>query len=137
MGSANRQVFPLDGFGEGEAGGAEDGDEDLRLTDLASSPVNDWDGLAGVIDEELFASAVRLAHHYVDLGGPKPVVLAEPAVLEALRLRESRILPVRCHGYAETAQLCTHPGPIWHRPLVAWHSWRWREQDSLQLGVRQ
>jgi hypothetical protein len=57
-------------LGKGIARGAEDGDEDLRLTDFASSTANDYHGLAGVIDEELFAGTVLLAHDHVDLGDP-------------------------------------------------------------------
>ena len=50
------------GLGEGVAGRAEDGDVDLRLAYLAGSPINDWHGLAGVINEQLLAGTVFLAH---------------------------------------------------------------------------
>jgi hypothetical protein len=46
------------------------------LADLAGSLVNDWHGLAGVIDKQLFADTVFLAHDHVDLGSPEAVVLA-------------------------------------------------------------
>lgn len=81
------------GLGKGVAGRAEDGDEDLGLTDFTGLSVDDGRGLSGVIDEQLFAGTVLLAHDNVDLGGPEAVVLAEPAVLEALRVSESIFLP--------------------------------------------
>src|SRR3546814_11717393 len=56
------------------AGRAENGDEDLRLADLAGLPVDDRRCLPGVIDEQLFASTMLLAHDHVDLGGPKAEV---------------------------------------------------------------
>ena len=59
----------------------------------AGLSVDDGRGLSGVIDEQLFAGTVLLAHDNVDLGGPEAVVLAEPAVLEALRVSESIFLP--------------------------------------------
>jgi hypothetical protein len=64
---ASRQFLRPGGLGEGVAGRAEDGDEDLGLADFAGLPVDDWHGLAGVIDEQLFAGTVFLAHDHVDL----------------------------------------------------------------------
>lgn len=81
------------GLGKGMAGRAEGGDEDLSLAYLAGSPVDDRRCLSGVIDEQLLTGTVFLAHDRVDLGGPKSVVLAEPAVLEALRMGEPIFLP--------------------------------------------
>ena len=98
-----RQLLRPGGLGKGVAGRAENGDEDLRLADLAGSPINDRYGLAGVIDEQLFAGTVLLAHDHVDLGGPEAVVLAEPAVLEALRVGESVFLPKQGQSYAGAA----------------------------------
>lgn len=46
-----------------------------------------------VIDEQLLADAVFLAHHYVQLADPGLVMLAEPTVLEALRLAQTVLLP--------------------------------------------
>ena len=78
-----------------------------------------------------------LAHYHVDVGGSEVVVLAEPAVLETLQMGESVLLPRQGKGYAVAAQLGMHPSPVWHRTLVAWNRWCWREKTSLQLGVRQ
>lgn len=90
-------------LGEGVAGGAEDGDEYLGLADLSGSPVDDRHGLTRVIDEQFFAGAMFLAHDHVDLGRPEAVVLAEPAVLEALGMGESVLLPEQGQGYAGAA----------------------------------
>ena len=69
------------GLGEGVARGAEHGHEDLRLTHLAGLGVDHRHRLPGVVDEQFLAGAVLLAHHQVELSGPFPVLLAEPAVL--------------------------------------------------------
>ncbi|OSN64552.1 hypothetical protein BV351_05600 [Pseudomonas syringae pv. actinidiae] len=125
------------GLGKGVAGGTEDGDEDLSLTDLARAPVDDWGGLTGVIDEELFAGTVFLAHDHIDLGGPEAVVLAEPAVLEALRVSESIFLPEQGQSDAGTAQLGMDMSPVRHRTLITGHIGRRRKKMPLQLGVGQ
>ncbi|RMW01988.1 hypothetical protein ALO99_200118 [Pseudomonas coronafaciens pv. porri] len=124
------------GLGKGVAGRAENGDEDLSLTDLAGLSVDDRRCLPGVIDEQLFASTMLLAHDHVDLGGPKAVVLAEPAVLEALRVSESIFLPEQGQSDAGAAQLRVYPCPVRHWALVDrhWHC-RWK-QPSIQLRVR-
>ncbi|MNN22238.1 hypothetical protein D3C81_1355890 [compost metagenome] len=125
------------GLGKGVAGRAQDGDEDLRLADLAGSPINDWHGLASVIDKQLFAGTVFLAHDHVDLGGPEAVMLAEPAVLEALRMAESILLPKQGQGYAGTAQFGMDMSPVRHRTLIARRRYCRRKQMSIQLGIRE
>ena len=50
-------------LGIGEIGGAHDGDENLRRTDLTGEPVNDHrHRVAGVIDKQLVAADVGLPH---------------------------------------------------------------------------
>ena len=49
-------------LGVGEVRGAEHGDEDLRLADLAGVRIDDGDLLAGVVDEDLVAGDVILPH---------------------------------------------------------------------------
>ncbi|MNN07898.1 hypothetical protein D3C81_1207340 [compost metagenome] len=88
-----RQFLRPSGFCKGVARRSKHGNEDLRLADFAGSPVNDRHGLACVVDEQLFSGSMLLAHDHIDLGGPKAIVLAEPAVLEALRMAESILLP--------------------------------------------
>jgi hypothetical protein len=79
------------------------------LADFTGSAVNDWGGLAGVIDEELFASPMFLAHDHIDLCGPEAVVLAEPAVLKALWMGESIFLPEQGQSNAGAMQLGVYP----------------------------
>lgn len=88
---------------EGVAGRAEHGDEDLGLADLSYSPVDNRRGLPSIIDKQLFAGTVSPAHDHSNLRGPEAVVLAEPAVLEALRVTESVLLPKQGQGDAGTA----------------------------------
>ena len=123
------------GFGEGVAGGAQHGDEDLCLANFAGLPVDDWHRLAGIVDEQLFTCTMFLAHDHVDLGGPEPVVLAEPAVLEALRMGESIFLPKQGQGYAGAAQLCVDMSPVRHRTLIAGDVGWWRKKTLLQLRL--
>src|SRR5690606_28280703 len=111
--------------GEGVAGRAEHCDEHLRLADLAAVAVDHWHRLAGVVDEQLLADAVLLAHHHVQLALPGSVVLAEPAVLEALRLAQAVLLPEQSQGYAGAAQFGMHPCPIGQGPLLAGHRRGW------------
>jgi len=107
------------GFGEGIAGGAKHGNEYLGLADLLSLSVDDRHGLAGVFDKQFFARTMSLAHDHINLGGPEPVVLAEPAVLEALRVAEPILLPEQGQGDAGAAQLRVSPCPVRHRTLIA------------------
>ncbi|MNG19155.1 hypothetical protein D3C84_1032870 [compost metagenome] len=78
-----------------------------------------------------------LAHDHVDLGGPEAVVLAEPAVLEALRMAEPILLPEQSQSHAGAAQFCVNMSPVGHRPLLAGNRRRWREQTAFQFSVRQ
>ena len=55
------------------AGGAEDGDEDLGLADLAGGAVDHLESCAGVIDEHLVAGHMGLAHGRREPSFPVPV----------------------------------------------------------------
>lgn len=71
-------------FGKGVGRCAHRADEDLCLTDLTRTPIDDGQPLAGIVDVGLLAGVVLLAHHPVDLAHPLAVQLAEAAVLIAL-----------------------------------------------------
>ncbi|MNN54866.1 hypothetical protein D3C81_1697060 [compost metagenome] len=73
------------------------------MTDLAGQPVDDRHRLAGIVDEQLFARTMFLTHDHIDLGGPEAVLLAEPAVLETLRMAESIFLPKQSQRHAGAA----------------------------------
>ena len=57
-----RQSLRPRGRGCGVVRRGEDGDQDLRFARLAGRRVDNGDGLADVINEELLASAMRLSH---------------------------------------------------------------------------
>jgi len=64
---------------EGEARGAEHGDEDLRHADFSGEPVNDdRDPVARVIDEQPFARRVRLPHRRRQLCFKAAIEFAKP-----------------------------------------------------------
>ncbi len=64
-------------------------------------------------------------------------MLAEPAVLVALRMAESILLPEQGQCHAGAAQFGVSPCPVRHRALLAGNRRRWREQRSFQFNVRQ
>ena len=72
------------GLGEGVVRRPEDGDEDLCFAQLPGGALDDGHALSGVVDEQLFAGAVRLAHHHVEALTPSAVALAELTVLQPL-----------------------------------------------------
>jgi hypothetical protein len=78
----------------GEARGAHHRDEDLRLTHLAGQPVDDHrHRVASVVDEQLVAAHVGLAHRDRELAFPDAVQLAEARVAEALRMAHDVFVP--------------------------------------------
>jgi len=66
-------------LGEGEARRAQNGDENLRHADIAGELVHDdWNAVAGVIDEQLLACGVRLPHRDRQAPFPFPIEIAKP-----------------------------------------------------------
>src|SRR5258707_388277 len=64
-----------------EVGGAQDGDENLRRTDLAGEPVDDHrHRVAGVIDKQLVATDVGLPHGDRQPRSPTAVQLAKARI---------------------------------------------------------
>lgn len=61
-------------------GGAQHGDVQLCLTYLAAASVNHRHGLPGIINKQLLARRMGLAHGDRELARPQPVVLTKPAV---------------------------------------------------------
>ena len=58
---------------------------------------------------------MAVAHDQLELGGPGPVVLAEPAVLEPLGVGGFVLLPEQKQGDALALELAVHPRPVRHR----------------------
>ena len=110
-------------------------DEHLRLAQLPGVAVDHRDGAPGVVDEQLLACAVLLAHHHVELRGPRPVLVAEPAVLQPLGVDASLVLlPHQRQRHVRLTQLAVHLAPLRQRALCrAQH--RCREQPPLQRRI--
>src|SRR5690606_12642809 len=100
-----RQRLRPSRFGERVARGAEHGDEDFRFLDLAGAPIDDRRLLSGVVDEQRLAGAVVLPHDHIDLARPRAVVLTEPAVVKALRMRGLVLLPEQEERHALALEL--------------------------------
>ena len=78
----------------GEVRGAHHRDEDLRLAHLAGQPVDDHrHRVAGVIDEQLVAAHMGLAHRDRELAFPDAVQLAEARVAVAVRIARDVLVP--------------------------------------------
>ena len=118
-------------LGIGVIGGAEDGDEDLRLADLTAGQLGDLDGLAGEVDEHLLAGDMGLAHGRRQPARPGAVAFAEPAVAVALGLPSAVLLPQQGEGDAWPAQLQVEHCPVGLGPDRAALGRR-REQQPLQ-----
>jgi hypothetical protein len=106
----------------------------LGLADLARAAVDYADSLAGVVDEQLFARRVGLAHRQRQALPPTTVVLAERAVLEAVGLLGLVLLPQQFERDAFAAQLLVHVRPRWRGTLHR----RWitgREQAPFKNRV--
>jgi len=97
---------------KGVVGGAEYGNEELRMTDFPRQPVNDRHGLPGIIDEQLLAGRVRLPHGDRQLADPLSVAFAEPAVLVALGMRRFIFLPQQLQRDALLAHFAVRPDPV-------------------------
>ena len=79
--------------GEGVVRGAEHGDEDLRLADLAGFAIDDRHGLAGVVDEGLVAGDMVLPHGGRQAMLEVAVELAEARIAIALGMGVAILLP--------------------------------------------
>ena len=100
-------------LGVGEVRGAQDRDEDLRLTDLAGQPVDDHrHRVAGVIDEQLVATHVGLPHRDRELAFPDSVQLAEARVAVALRIARDVLVPQDRQRDVLALELAMDSGPV-------------------------
>jgi hypothetical protein len=75
-----RQTLRPGGVGIGEVGRAEHRDEQFRHPHLAGQRVDDWHLLAGIVDERLIPSHVRLAHRRRQATLKRPEELTESAI---------------------------------------------------------
>jgi len=94
------RVFPLAGLGVGEARRPERGDEYGRRGDFPGRRIGDVDPDAGVVDEELLAGPVLLAHDHIELPAPRAVEITEArAAVAALGMRFAVFLPEQLKGH--------------------------------------
>ena len=125
------------GLGVGVAAGAEYGNEQLGLADLAGDGIPHRDGLARVVDKQLLAGPVFLAQHHVLLPTPALVELAEAAVTVAVRVHGAVLLPEQLQGEVLVLpQLGVDRGKVGRRPVVLFGpGWSFRRQGRTQAGL--
>ena len=125
---------------EGVVARAEHGDEELDLGDLAGFAVDDARPLAGVVDEDLLASAMHLAHHDTERLLPAGVEVAEAAVLvgpqRLLGRRRFTVLDPDClERHARPRQLSVHPREVDSHPRRRLVAAPVAEQPRLELHL--
>jgi hypothetical protein len=123
----------------GEARGAHDRDEDLRLAYLAGQPVDDHrHRVARVIDEQLVAAHVGLAHRDRELAFPDSVQLAEAGVAVALRIARDVLVPEDRQRDVLALELAMDARPVGLQLTpVALLRAGIREQLRLERGIAQ
>jgi hypothetical protein len=119
-------------LGIGVVGGTEHGKKHLGLVHLTALRVDDGQSLAGVVDKELFAGPVALAHDHIEFGGPGAIGLAKPAVLEATRGLGLVFLPKQRQGDAFAFEFLVHDGPVGVQVRYGAFGRRGREQTHFQ-----
>ena len=114
-------------LGIGVAGGAQGGDEDLGRANLAGEAVDHVRPGAGVIDEQLVAGDMGLAHGRGEPAAPIPVEIAEPAVAVTVAMNGAVFLPQERQGHAGPLQLAMQQQPVGKRPAIGRKHRRRRE----------
>ena len=96
----------------GVVGSAEHRDEDLGLAHLAGRRIHDRDLLAGVVDENLVAGDVMLAHHRREATLKLAIQIAEPRVAVAVRMNLAILLPQHHQIDARPLELARQCRPV-------------------------
>ncbi|BCO29927.1 hypothetical protein TspCOW1_00300 [Thiohalobacter sp. COW1] len=108
-----RQPLRPGRLGVGVAGGAEHGDEDLRVADLAAGRVDHLDGRPAVVDEQLLSGLMKLAHAALLPTGPVPIQVAVAAVtIGALAVGGGVLGPLQLQGHALAFEFLVDGGEI-------------------------
>jgi hypothetical protein len=105
-------------FGKGVAAGAKSGDKDLDRMDLAGGAVDEGQGHSGVVDKELLARLVGLAHPWVESAFEVGEGLAELAVAEALRGGSPILFPEQAQRDAFALEFGVEVLPVGQRSGV-------------------
>ncbi len=92
-------------------------DEHLRLAPRPALSVHDGHRVPGVVDEQLLAGAVVVAHDHINALAEGAVALAELAVLKPLGMLALVLLPQQRQGDPLAPQLGVNVRPIRHRTL--------------------
>src|SRR5271170_1929723 len=109
--SPRHRACPSEGWGE--VGGAHDGDENLRRTDLAGKPVDDHrHRVAGVIDKQLVAADMGLPHRDRQSRCPTAVQFAEARIAIPLGATLDVLVPQHCQGDVLALELAVNLSPI-------------------------
>jgi hypothetical protein len=105
-------------FGVGVVRGAQHRDEELDCDHLAGGRLDDRRLLAGVVDEQLRAGAVDLAHREPTAGEPAAVDLAELGVAVAVRMLLEIFQMEQLEGDAGLAPLGVQVGAVGDGAMV-------------------
>ena len=126
--------LPRRGAGVGVVRCAQRGHEDLGLGDLAGGRVDDGHGVAGVVDEQLLAGDVDLAHRALLATGELGVLDAKARVLVGQRVARGVLLPQQHQGDAGPLELLMHDAEV--RGLLVAAAWQRRAiQPGLQFFI--
>jgi len=108
-----RQPLGPGRLGIGEVRGAEHGNEDPGLPDLPGQPVDDHRcPVAGVIDEQLFAAGMGLAHRDRELALPRPIEIAEAGIAVSVGVLLDVLVP-----QDRKCDVLALEFPVDHRPV--------------------
>ncbi|MNS78704.1 hypothetical protein D3C72_1123290 [compost metagenome] len=136
--------FPGRGAGIGVVRGPQRCDEDMRPADLAGGRIDHRQRRAGIVDEQLLAGPVLLAHRAFEGAGVAAVVLDELgiAVGRLLGMGGDVLLPQQLQGDALAPQFAVDSDQIRQHPLTArvahlggGQQCR-RQRDLIQRGQR-
>lgn len=114
VGTALRQPRP----GEGVVRSAEHRDEELDLDHFACLRIDEVRLLPRVVDEELLAGAVLLAHREVPLAEPLAVPVAELRVAVAVRMLLQVLEVEQFERHASLPAFDVDVRAVRHRPLA-------------------
>ncbi len=112
------------------------GHEDLRGADLTGGRIGDRHGLPGVVDKQLLARLMHLAHGALEALRPRAVLDAKTRVLVGLRVTAGVLLPQQHQGHAGAFELLVNDREIGGE-LIAGARHRRAVQPPLQLDVGQ
>ena len=125
------------GLGVGVVGGAQGRDEDLGWADLAGHRDHHVHGLTGIVDEQLVAGDMGLAHGGRHPPAPVGVEVAEPAVAVSVGMPPAILLPEQHQGDAGAAQLGMDLGPVGQRAQCLRGREGRQEKPALKGGIIQ